>query len=61
MFGCAGASLLWEGFSLVMVIGGYSLVEVLGLLLLWSMGSRAPGPSSCGSWAPEHRLSITWA
>ena len=33
IFGCAGSSLLWEGFSLVMVIGGYSLVEVLGLLV----------------------------
>ena len=32
-----------KGFSLIAVSGGYSLPEGLGLLLLWSVGSRARG------------------
>ena len=44
------------GFSLVAGSGGYSLVMVRWLLLLWSTGSRAcAGFSSCGSRALEHR------
>ena len=48
-------------FSLVAVSRGYSLVEVHVILsaaasLLQSMGSRARGLSSCGSWALEYRL-----
>ena len=39
----------YTGFSLVMESGGYSLVLVLGLLLLQSRGSRLPGFRSCGS------------
>ena len=53
---------------LVVANGGYSLLwcadlSLQWLLLLWSMGSRHVGFSSCGSWAPEHRLSScgTWA
>ena len=51
-----------RGLSLVVVSGGYSLLQCAGfslrwLLLLWSMGSRRVGFSSCGSWALEHRLS----
>ena len=30
---------------------GYSLVAVCGLLLLWSIGCRCMGFSSCGTWA----------
>ena len=49
--------------SLVVASRGYFLVVVQGFslrwpLLLWSTGSRAGGLSSCGSQAPEHRLSI---
>ena len=48
--------------SLVVASGGYSSLQCVGfslqwLLLLWSMGSRHAGFSSCGSWALEHRLS----
>ena len=40
IFGHAGSSLLlW--LSLVMESGGYSLVAVLGLLLLWNIGFQA--------------------
>ena len=39
IFGCAGSSLLLEGFSLQW------------LLLLCSMGSRHMGFSSCSTWA----------
>ena len=44
------------GLSLVAASGGYSLLQGVGfslrwLLLLWSMGSRRAGFSSCGSWA----------
>ena len=51
----------YAGFSLVAVRGGYPLVAVCGLLitvasLAVERGSRARGLSSCGSWAPEHRL-----
>ena len=51
-----------RAFSLVEVSGGYSLVTAHGFSLWWlfllqSMGSRACGLSSCGSWALEHRLS----
>ena len=46
------------GFSLVMASGGYYPVVVRGLLiavasLLWSMGSRYRGFSSCGTWAQK--------
>ena len=70
IFGCIGSSLLCA-FSLVSLVaasGGYSLLQcagfsLWGLLLLWSTGSRCAGFSSCGSWAPESRLSScgTWA
>ena len=48
--------------SLVVVSGGYSSLRCTGfslswLLLLWSMGSRRAGFSSCGSPALELRLS----
>ena len=48
--------------SLVAVGSGYSLLRCAGfslrwLLLLQSPGSRRMGFSSCGSWAPECRLS----
>ena len=60
--GCAGFSLLCVGFSVAVESpGGYSLVVVLGLLimvasLIVSTGCRHVGFSSCGSWALEHRL-----
>ena len=46
IFGCIGSLLLHEGFSLVVVSGGYSSLWYAGfsfwwLLLLQSMGSRA--------------------
>ena len=37
-------------FSLVVMNGGYSLVVMRGLLLLWSMGFRVHRLSSCSSW-----------
>ena len=48
--------------SLVAVSRGYSLLWCEGfslewLLLLWSTGSRRGGFRSCGSRAPEHRIS----
>ena len=51
-----------SGFSLVVASGGYSLLRCAGfslrwLLLLWSMGSKQVGFSSCGSWSLERRLS----
>ena len=51
-----------RAFSLVEVRGGYSLVTEHGFSLRWlflvqSMGTRACGLGSCGSWALEHRLS----
>ena len=51
-----------RGLSLVAASGGYSLLQCMGfslqwLLLLWSMGSRCTGFSSCGSWALKPRLS----
>ena len=44
------------GLSLVVASGGYSLLRCAGfslrwLLLLWSMGSRYMGFSSCSTWA----------
>ena len=47
--------------SLVAASRGYSSLWSAGfslwwLLLLWSMGYRHVGFSSCGSWALEHRL-----
>ena len=47
------------GFSLVAASGGYSLVVVVRLLFLQSIGSRLPGFSSCGSdlVAPRHVVS----
>ena len=45
-----------RGLSLVAASRGYSLLRCTGfslwwLLLLWSMGSRCVGFSSCGTWA----------
>ena len=62
IYGCVGSSLLCTGFLLVAVSRGYSLLWCTGfalqwLLLLWSMGSRRTGFSSCGSRAQECRLS----
>ena len=53
------------GFTLV-AGGVYSLVAVLGLMVVASLvgtGSWVCGLGSCGSRAPEHRLSDrgTWA
>ena len=42
-----------EGFSLVAESGGYALVVLHGLLLLWNTGSRVSGFTSCDSWALE--------
>ena len=57
IFGCAG-SLLLHGLSSscvdffpVMESRGCSLIEMRGLLLLWSTGSRCLGFSSCSTWA----------
>ena len=49
------------GLSLVVVSGGYSLIEVCGVLiavasLVAKPGSRFMGFSHCGPWAPERRL-----
>ena len=46
-----------RGLSLVAASGGYSLLRCVGfslrrLLLLWSMGCRHTGFSSCGTRAP---------
>ena len=38
-----------QRLSLVVTSGGYSLVAVLGLLSLWSVGFMAQGLSSCGN------------
>ena len=56
IFGCVGSSLLHVGFSLVAVSRGFSCCGARAL------GVRASvvvvrGLSSCGSQAPEHRLS----
>ena len=45
-----------HGLSLVVASGGYSWLRCAGfslqwLLLLWSIGSRHAGFSSCGMWA----------
>ena len=57
-----------RGPSPVVVSGGHSSLRCSGLSLLWllllqSTGSRHVGFSSCGSRAPERRLSScsTWA
>ena len=54
-----------SGLSIVAASGGYSLVVVRGLLLLWIKApelrasvSAVLGLSSCSSWALEHRLNI---
>ena len=62
IFGCVGSSLQRTGFSLVAASGGYSALRCAGfavrwLLLLRSTGSRSVGFRSCGSRAPECRLS----
>ena len=62
IFVCAGSSLLCAGFSLVMVRGLLSGCTLQAscwewLLLLWSIGSRCLGFSSCGVKALEHKLS----
>ena len=58
-----------RAFSLVVAIGGYSLLQCTGFSLQWllccraqALGTRASVVvacrlSSCGSWALEHRLS----
>ena len=51
-----------RGLSLVAASGGYSLLRcsvfsLRWLLLMWSMGSRCVGFSSCGTRALEFRLS----
>ena len=57
IFGCAGSLLLHGLFSScvdffpVMESGGYSLIAMRGLLLLWSTGSRCLSFSSCSTWA----------
>ena len=61
IFGSAGSSLSC-GLSLVVVNGGYSSLQYMGLSLWWllllqSTSSRACGPTSCGSQALEHKLS----
>ena len=60
IFGCVGSLLLHAGFSLVMASRGYSLLQCMGFslrwfLLLWSMGSRHVGFSSCSTWARQLR------
>ena len=47
-----------HGLSLVVASGGYSSLRCAAfslqwLLLLWSMGSRRAGFSSCGTWAQQ--------
>ena len=57
------------GLSLVVLSGGYSSLRCVGfssrwLLLLWSMGSRCTGFSSCGLWTSPvvaHGLSCSTA
>ena len=58
IFGCIGSSLPHAGFSLVAASGGYSSLWCAGfslqwLLLLWSIGSRCMGFSSCGTRAQQ--------
>ena len=55
VFGCAGSSFL-QGLSLVTASGAYSLVRAWGLLLSWSIGSRALRLQQLWSWALEHKL-----
>ena len=55
-FGLRWVFVAVRGLSLVAVSGGYSLLRYVGfslqwLLLLWSMGSRCVGFSSCGTQA----------
>ena len=63
IFGCLGwVFIAAHGLSLVAASGGYSSLWCAGfslwlLLLLWSMGSRRTGFSSCGLRALECRLS----
>ena len=61
IFGCVGSLLLCAGF-LQLQRTGFTLLGCAGfslrwLLLLWSMGSRPVGFSSCGLKALERRLS----
>lgn len=57
IFGCAGSSSLYTGFSLVLVSRGYSLGAVYGLLIVVATlvaergGTRHMGFSSCDAWA----------
>ena len=51
-------SIAARGLSLVAASGGHSSLQCVGfslrwLLLLWSMGSRRVGLSSCGLWAQQ--------
>ena len=63
IFGYTGSSLMHTGFLKASLSGGDSLVAVHGLSLWWLLllgrtGSRVHGLSgTCGSQAPEHRLS----
>ena len=53
LHGCEGFLQLWRAGATLWCTG----FSLRWLLLLQSMGSRCAGFSSCGSWAPEHRLS----
>ena len=62
IFGCHWVFVAARGLSLFAASGGYSSLWCTGfslrwLLLLWSTGSKCEAFSSCGSWAPERRLS----
>ena len=60
IFGCTVSSLL-RGLFLIVPSGGSSSLHCMGFSLhwrlLWSMGSRHSGFSSCGSPDLKHRLS----
>ena len=62
IFGCIGSLLLHAGFLQLRQAGATLRCSCVSfssrwLLLLWSMGSRHTGFSTCGSQALEHRLS----
>ena len=55
IYGCAGSLLLHEASTVVVACRSYSLLQCTGfslwqLILLWNMGSRCKGFSSCGAW-----------
>ena len=58
IFGCVGSSLLCTGFLQLRRVGATLRCGVWAshcgvFFLLWSMGSRHMGFSSCGTWAQE--------